>query len=194
MISFKKWLLKLIKSIAIICLIEVLFLNFSAVKSKIMGREVEEYPFDELAFQNWNTDGDVLISAPDPIIYKDKIAVHADTFTVKLDTEPMPQVITIFYTTGVNEVFSGEKMIVIDPATGNDTVSLDARINAIRVDPGEAEGVILHDVSFIFNEVQWDISIARIIAMLTIYWGLKFLMTLQGTPDYSNLQEEINEA
>ena len=124
------------------------------------------------------------------MIFIEGVGIKASSFTVKLDVSPMPQSITIFYTTGANEAFSADKMLIIDSPTGDDTVQLDERISAIRVDPGEDAGITLHDATFIFNEVRWDISIARIVAMLVIYWGAKFLMSLQKTPDYGAVQED----
>ena len=168
-------------------LIEVIIFNFPAVRNTLSGREKVSYGMERLSFQNWHEQDGRLVSESDPMILKDNLGVKATSFTVKLNAEPMPDSLLIFYTTGVNENFSADKMLVIEPATGDDTVQLDERISAIRVDPGETEGIVLKDVSFVFNEVGWDISAARIIAMLIIYWGTKFLMSLQKNPDYGEM-------
>lgn len=181
---------KVIASILIAILLEVLFFNFSALRNTIAGQKEEVYQKDQLMLFNWDETGEDAVSMPDPMIYVEGIGVKASSLTVKLDMEPMPKSITVFYTTGTNEAFSGDKMLIIDPATGDDTVQLDARISAVRVDPGEDAGLVLHDAAFVFNEVRWDISAARIVAMLIIYWGTKFLMALQRTPDYGTFQED----
>ena len=180
---FAKTLMVLIASI----LIEVLVFNFPAVRNALSGEQESVYGFESLSFQNWREENGALVSEADPIIFKDNIGITASSFTVKLDTDPMPDMLLVFYTTGVNENFSADKMLVIEPATGDDTVQLDERISAIRVDPGETEGIVLKDVSFVFNEVGWDVSAARIIAMLIIYWGTKFLISLQKNPDYGEM-------
>lgn len=171
-------------------LLEVLVFNFTALRGTIAGQEEQVYHKEQLTFFNWDSTGEGVISMVDPMIFIEGVGIKASSFTVKLDVTPMPQTITVFYATGVNEAFSADKMLIIDSPTGDDTVQLDERISAIRVDPGEDAGITLHDVTFIFNEVRWDISIARIVAMLVIYWGTKFLMSLQKTPDYGAVQEE----
>ena len=167
--------------------IEVLVFNFPAVQSTLSGERETVYNFEHLSFQNWCKENGVLVSEADPIIFKDNIGIAASSFTVKLNADPMPDSLLVFYTTGVIEGFSADKMLVIEPVTGSDTVQLNERISAIRVDPGETEGIVLEDVSFIFNEVGWDISTARIFAILIIYWGTRFLMSLQKTPDYGEI-------
>lgn len=175
-------------AVLLVCvLVEVLVFNFPAVRNALSGEQESVYGFECLSFQNWHEENGALVSEADPIIFKDNVGIAASSFTVKLDADPMPDMLLVFYTTGVNENFSADKMLVIEPATGDDTVQLDERISAIRVDPGETEGIVLKDVSFVFNEVGWDISAARIIAMLIIYWGTKFLMSLQKNPDYGEM-------
>jgi len=166
-------------------LIETLYFNFTAVRRQLLGLETAAYAMDEMSFINWTeTDGGERISQPDPIIYIEDVCADVKSLTIRVKAEPLPDVYAVFYTTAEDETFSEEKMVMLTPVTGEDTVELDGFIYALRVDPGELGGLVLQNVSFTINEARWDISPARIIAMLGIYWGARFLMKLQRTPDY----------
>ena len=185
-----KRIMEIASTVLMAILLEIMCFNFTALRNTATRQVEAIYNKQQLSLFNWKeADGD-FVSEVDPMIFIEGVGIKASSFTVKLDVSPMPQSITIFYTTGANEAFSADKMLIIDSPTGDDTVQLDERISAIRVDPGEDAGITLHDATFIFNEVRWDISIARIVAMLVIYWGAKFLMSLQKTPDYGAVQED----
>lgn len=184
MVRNKKRICEIIATILIAIIIEILFFNFSAVKTIITKPESTLLNMNQLKFMNWDTANQGLVSCTDPMIYADGVDINAITFTIKMNINPLPESLTVFYTTDPVENFSAEKMISVSPVTGENTIQLNDYISAIRVDPGEDAGLLLSDVSFAFNEIDWNISMARIIAILVIYWGTKFLMYLQKTPDY----------
>lgn len=183
----KENLLSILKKIAgpvlAAVLIEVALFNFAPLVSLFKGTKPMEFSAGDLSFMNWTETEDGWISQADPMIMLENLSVMADTFTIRLTAQPQPDSYTIFYTEGV-ETFSEKNMIITTDMTGNDTFPLGQRISAIRVDPGEEAGIVLQDVTFIFNNPSWDISISRIVAMLVIWWGTKFLMSLQKAPDY----------
>lgn len=164
-------------------LIEASFFNFVPLVSLFKGTKPMEFSADELSFVNWTETDDGWVSQPDPMIILENLSVMADTLTIRLTAQPQPDSYTIFYTQGA-ETFSEKGMIVTTNMTGEDTISLRRRISAIRVDPGESAGLVVQDVTFIFDDPPWDISFSRIVVMLVIWWGTKFLMSLQKAPDY----------
>jgi len=183
--SLIRHLRKLVFSIAVAILIEVMYFNYTAIKQRLLGVETVIYAMDTMNFTNWTqADGGKKISQLDPMIYILDLCSEVETLTIRADVEPLPDMYTIYYTTTQDEAFSAEKMLSLTPVTGEDTVALNSFVYALRVDPGEAEGATLLDISFTLNEASWDISFARIFAMLSIYWGALFLMRLQQMPDY----------
>ena len=185
-----KHTIEIIITILAAILLEVLFFNFSALRNTVDGLEEIVYHKEQLLFSNWDKTGDYPVSLQNPIIYIEDINIQAASFTLKLDINPIPQTINVYYTSEPNEALSTDKMLTIESASGNDTIQLDTKTTGIYVYPGVEAGRVLYDVSFVFNEGNWNISIARIVAMLVIYWGTKFLMSLQKTPDYGAVQED----
>lgn len=173
-------------------LIEVVFFNFVSLFGLFKGVEPIEFTADDLSFVNWTEVDNGFVSQSDPMIILENLSIMADTFTICLKGEPQPGSYTIFYTEGA-EKFSEKNMIITSNMTGKDTFPLGRRITAIRVDPGEEAGLMLHNVTFIFNNPCWDISLSRIVAMLMVWWGTKFLMSLQRAPDYGVTQKKEDQ-
>lgn len=174
---------KVLVSLLVAVLIEVVFFNSAPLVNLFKGVKPMEFSADKLSFVNWSKTDTGFVSQPDPMIILENLSIVADTFTVRLTAEPQPSSYTIFYTRGA-ETFSGNNMIITSDMTGDDTFPLGQRISAIRIDPGEEAGLVLHDVTFVFNNLSWDISLSRIVVMLVIWWGTKFLMSLQKAPNY----------
>ncbi len=180
-----KYLRNFVFSIVVAILIEVMYFNYGAVRHRLLGVETVTYTMDTMNFANWTqVNGGERISQPDPMIYILDLCRDVETLTIRANAEPLPDMYTIFYTTAQEEAFSAEKMLSLAPVTGEDVVELNSYVYALRVDPGEAEGTALMDISFTLDEAPWDVSFSRIFAMLSIYWGAHFLMRLQQMPDY----------
>ena len=181
---------KIALSVLIALLIEIVCFNWSPLISHVRNTERLRISADELSYVNWTEADGGRVSLQDAMIIKEGLSILARTMTIHLTAQPQPAAYTVFYTEGVGEAFSENRMITVPAATGEATVALDKQISAIRIDPGEGEGVLLQDVSISFNDVPWDISLARLIAMLIVWWGTKLLMSLQKAPDYEIDQEE----
>lgn len=174
--------------------IEIGYFNFRPLVNAIQRIDSITYTSDDLEFVNWSESEDGRVSSPDPMIIRENISTMVDSFRIHIDAVPQPTSYTVFYTEGPNEVFNAEKMIVLTDMTGDDTIKLRRRVTAIRVDPGDEAGVLLKDVSFYLNEVPWDISVSRLIAIPAIIWGIALLMKLQASPIYDvTSQEEKHE-
>lgn len=178
---------KIVAPILIAVMIEVVFFNFVPLINLFKGVKPIKFSANDLSFINWTETDAGLVSQPDPMIILENLSLAADTFTIYLTAQPQPSSYTVFYTEGA-ETFSADNMIVTSNMTGDDTLPLGRRISAIRVDPGEEAGLVLQDVTFVFNDPSWDVSLSRIVAMLIIWWGTKFLMSLQKAPDYGVTQ------
>ena len=185
---------KALFSVAAAVLIEVAVFNFSACRQIIRGTSQLELKTEQLSFQNWEkSETGGYISLPDPMIYVDGLQMMVDTIAIRTDMEPLPLQYTLFYTTERNESFSGEKMMFLGPVTGDDQFDLAMKVTAIRIDPGEEAGTALHKITFSLNEVCWDVSVSRIVAMLVIWWGTTGLMALQKPTDYGIRSETREE-
>ncbi len=191
-----KKLLKIICSIAIVFLIEVLCFNFSVILAKLKGIETLTLQSDDLEYLNWDTIEDgTKISLSDPMIYKENLSLDISNMVLILDVQPQPAFYTIFYTTEEGEDFSAEKMIVVESGQGEVEIPISGAVKKLRIDPGEEAGLVMRDITLKINDISWNISFARIIAMLLVFWGTAWLMRLQSPPDYGiKIEDEKNEA
>lgn len=172
-------------SVAAAILLEVLVFNFQTCCQSIRGAPQLTLETAQLTLQNWDkSETGEYTSLPDPMIYVEGLSMQVETIRIKTDMEPLPAQYTLFYTTEESEGFSGEKMLFLEPVTGDDQFELDMQVAAVRIDPGEEAGTVLHKITFVLNEAHWDISASRIVAMLVIWWGTAGLMALQKPVDY----------
>ena len=181
-------------SIIVAVLIEVMVFHYSEIKMQLLGAETVILSANDLLYADWDIlpDGKK-VSQLDPILYVEGLSIQLETLTIQLEADSLPESYTIFYMTEPGDVPSVDKMVTISPVTGKDTVAIHQNVSAIRIDPGEVAGLVLNDVSLVLNEANWDISIARIVAMLVVFWGAAGLMTLQKSPDYGlNRGEDLS--
>lgn len=182
---------RIILSFLAALLLELIVFNFSAWTRELRGYEPVFFPGDDLYYQNWEEYGDgSKISLQDPIIYVDELSIPADELIIRTDYEIAPSNCIVFYTTEPEESFNADKMIILGEVSQELKVPLGETICALRVDLGDEAGFALNDISFSFNEVNWDFSVSRIIAMLVIYWGTWGLSLLQKSPDYGITEKE----
>ena len=166
-------------------LVELLVFNFSAIMNQISGNEVIFFSAKDFRYQNWQQQEDgSKVSLADPVLYIDGLSAKVKTLTIRANMDVLPSSYTIFYTTEPTEVFSAEKMIVVEAKSDEVEISLGQRVCALLVDLGDEAGVVLRDISLTLNDVGWDFSAARVIAMLIVYWGTIGLMRLQKSADY----------
>lgn len=179
---------KIVLPILISVLIEVLVFNFAPLLSMIKNEEPVEFTADELTFVNWEESNNGRLSQTDASIFIENISVNADTLTVHMTAHPQPGSYKLFLAKG-GEYFSAENMLVTSNMTGDDSFQLERNISAVCVNLGENVGVELEDISFVFSNSSVEVSLSRIVAMLVIWWGTKFLMSMQKAPDYGMEQK-----
>lgn len=191
--------IRLVLSVLVTILIEVFAFNFSALWAHIEGVSPLILSDEQFTYLNWEEIDGQRLSLPDPILYVEGLEVQIRSMEIELDAHPMPQIYTIFYTLGREEAFSDTHMLTVTADSENRCIKvpfpLMDKIYALRVDLGEEAGTYLDHISIHINEFKWDISLARILAMLVIYWGATGLMRLQKSPDYGldTVQKGLDE-
>lgn len=188
----KKNITRIMLSVAVALLIELLVFHFSAIRGQIAGLTEIVFQQNDFDFINWlDTANDEKVSELDPMLCMEGVQTYIERMTIRLDAEPMPGDYAIFYTEDAEENFSGDKMIALSPVTGKDTISVGKDVYSLRIDPGDNAGLALRSVSVTLNEQDWTFSAARILAMLVVYWGTSLLMRLQQSPDYGLDLEQL---
>lgn len=175
---------KVIITILVSLLLELGCFNYKPMANFLQGRKSLTFSENDFTYVNWEEKDGARVSLVDPMIIKDNLSIFAETVTIRMKTEPEPGEYVVFYTTDKDEAFSADKMIYVGDISDEVVVQLNQSIAAIRVDPGDEAGRRLIEVSFSFNEAEWDVSVARIVAMLVVWWGTTGLMKLQRAPDY----------
>lgn len=149
---------------------------------------------EQLSYTNWTTDSyGKLVSQADPSIGYEGLNIYVDSLKILADFNPMPQSYSLYYTAKQGEPFSDNKVVLIDPATGVDTIQMHEMVYALRLDPCKTTGTTLARIAFSINDIPFKLSIARIIAMLIIWWGAVGLMALQQPADYGMQQAAESE-
>ncbi|MBM6974895.1 hypothetical protein [Intestinimonas butyriciproducens] len=188
---------RIILSVLFSVMIEIILFNFSALEAYLDKVTPLVLSIDQFTYLNWEETNGQMVSLPDPIIYVEGIEVRIDTMVLELDAQPMPQTCTIFYTVRDEDSFSADYMFTapVDEQTGQAQISFPATdtVYDLRIDVGEEAGTYLNNISVHINEYDWDVSPARIIAMLVIYWGATGLMKLQKSPDYGLVEFQKGE-
>ena len=166
--------------------VELLFFNFDVVQLRMASAQMRVYHLEDFQYQNWEKNDAFMISGLDPMLYIDDVDMDIYSLDIHIQATPMPVQCTFFYTNETGEVFSAEKMQFLPITDGNASISFPEgeEIIAFRLDLGEDAGIALDSISAIVNDTSWHVSIARLVAMLVIYWGAKGLMGLQKSPDY----------
>lgn len=94
--------------------------------------------------------------------------------------------IQVFYTNNENENFNGELIIEYgQPVVGEVEIGINQYVKDLRIDLGDEEGIILDDIKMIINPINFNFSVSRIIAMISIYFLSAGLFYLQKNPDYN---------
>lgn len=145
--------------------------------------------FDELELINWQDARDGFVSESDPIICIDTEPMHLYTLDFLIETEPLIDECTFFYT-DENGVIQSEQ---IDGSMGRYHIKHNKDIGAIlRLDPGEEAGVLLTDMELVINSTQLHVSFSRIIAIVLIYVCGSQLFRIQRMPDYTRYIQKRN--
>lgn len=177
---------KIIISIILSIIIESVVLNFFNI-IEIMDTRLDkniEYTMDKMEYINWQDEGTNKVSDLDPIIYIKGVNTWVKEIQVNTKLNQRPNYMLLWYTNKEHQEVSEERAISAMNITGKDEFTINGEVKDIRLDLGNQDGLVLEDIHIIINPVQFDFSIARVIAMILIYWGFIGLFRVQQTPDY----------
>lgn len=149
----------------------------------------KEYKMSDMEFVNWLQKGKYFFSEQDPMIIISEVNCDIHQIEMKPVFEGTIPYIDVFFTSNDDETFNSENMkhyILDDNVDWNDglVINLEQNVTSLRIDLGDASGLILKDIIVIVNPTEWHISISRIVAVLLIYIFSMLLFRLQESPNY----------
>ncbi len=158
----------------------VYYILFNTPKKVIFAKE-------NIELINWvtNIEGDI-VSQADPIIYFHELNLTVKNVIIKIDSEHRVPYIDFFYTESV-EPDTKEELRFIHFDNGfmkMGVYNINKHVRNFRIDLGNDEGLLLKDITIIFNESIIDFSVSRIVAMNMIYWISSILFIAQKSPKY----------
>jgi len=126
----------------------------------------------------------------DPNIIWLDISQNVRSFKVEYYPPIPTNVVRFFYSDDINPVFSAETLVHIpDTVNGTFTFALNRHINDLRIDLFEEAGFEIESIRITLNPVEFNFSFSRIVAVLLLYIGAKFLFGLQKIPVYTEKVE-----
>lgn len=173
-------------------ILEVLIFNYKELKIFINSSLDKNINVDlsKVTYINWDNSSELLVSQLDPMIVIKDIDTKVKNINLMLDMSKQEESMSIFYTSSPEEQFSADKMLVCNVKKGENRIQLDENVYSLRMDIGEEAGTELYDYNVTLNKYKFHFSLARMIAILAIYFGAIGLFRLQDSPDYSSLYEE----
>lgn len=153
----------------------------------------QELHLSDFETANWeHLEDGRLCSGEDPILVVAGVDAHIDKIEIDVIASRELPYIDIFYINKDHPQY-GELYQRCGEMEGNHAeASIDDHVQDLRLDLGDDAGLTLYDLTVRINPVEIDISIARIAAIIFIYWSGAFLFSLQKAPDYG-LDDEKKE-
>ncbi len=173
--------------------LELGYFNFFTIYN-IVHPQIEEsqYTLSQMQFQNWNKQGNILVSETDPALIITGVNLFVNTIDLRFDTSSSIDSIVLFYINDEHPQITEQTMVHLSgPLEKKCRVRIDATVKDLRIDLGDAAGTQLRDFTVTINSKAFDISFSRIIAVVLIYLAGAFLFRIQKMPDYK--LEEIQQ-
>jgi len=178
-------------SVIIVLLIAVLmelgifnFSYFVKMSDKNLHSNVQ-YDLSDFEKQNWIIIGDELTSQSDPILVASDVNMKVKEIKIQATADSEIPYVVLFYTDAQHAAFTGDTMLTLTGGLHNTfETTLSKDITKLRIDLGDDAGLVLRGLTVTLNPNKMNFSISRIIAILVICFGAKFLFTLQRSPDY----------
>lgn len=180
----KRRIIKFGTVFGIILLIEVIILNFYEIRHSInaMNSDVETYAIgnEELEWNDWTETKGVHVTAgnsnivyhgPEQYVYYLKIVTDTKSGSI-------PDVILTSNDANGNlsqQRLRGKKIMYAE---------IGGNLSNLQIDYAPSVGFEARNVSVVLNPVGINFSIARVIAMLFVYYGTNALFKLHKSPDY----------
>ena len=182
-----KYFLKTLLVLAIACVLEFVVFNFSAFQSAFFSNNDNKVVLSQKDFTtvNWSEENGVLVSGVDPQLISKQLNTDVETVYIK-GTTNVNVSISLFYKVDGQTDFTADQMVSMGETAlkPGATLRIGKKIDSMRIDLGENAGLTLSDLEVCLNYVPYNFSIARIIAVLIIYWGSVGLFALQKSKGY----------
>lgn len=159
-------------------------------KNNIKGYKQTVLTLDDFELVNWSEDGnDGYISLPDPMFIKEGLKTNIGDMDITVDTNDTIYGTTVFFTEKEGETFNSDNIITEGSCENSTlTVKLNRYVNDLRIDPCEAEGIHINNITVILNPDRLSFSFSRFFAVIILYFATAFLFRLQKRPDYTELE------
>jgi hypothetical protein len=186
----KKKKLKIFEFVAVLAValvLELFVFNFSYFRGLLDNDIAHNLNYDIGDFEviNWDEDDGVLVSRFDPQLVLNGINTEIKDICITAKADADIPYAVLFYTDETYPVFTGDAMLTIQGGNGNVfKADPDWKATDLRIDLGDDAGLRLTGLDVEINPLKINISISRIIAIFIIYYGAKFLFSLQRSPDY----------
>ena len=191
---------KMLLTIMLVAVVmEVLFFNFTPIWDRISGRTNlnEVYSLLDCQAVNWVQVDDTLVTGSDPMLILEKI--NHEIREVRIESDCLEEIpyVNLFYTNDRYLQF-GEGPVILQTVEDSDviTININDTVKDLRIDLGDTEGIVLHEITVTVNPSQFQISVSRITAIILIICCGKFLLSLQRHPsyfsDFSNAPSNFN--
>ena len=188
---------KIIKQCVVVLLISValefLYFNFSATLSLLRGDTAGPvYEISDMEILNWDKDGEAYVTGIDPMFIMENVDTCVEDIDIHVSAPQSFQNVQLFYTESEDEVFTGEKSIILQENSLNVIhAALNRNICDLRIDLSEEQGLLLNDIRVEINPVDTiHFSWAHIVAVLIAYLLLAGLNQFQKGPDYSKILKQ----
>lgn len=184
MIKMTKKQIRLILVVSgVAILLELGMFNFSFFSKLVEPglRTNVTYQLDDFYKSNWIENGTTLISGIDPVLTIYGVNNKVEDLIIQAQSDTKIPYVQLFY----SDKFSGDNLITIREVTNNTfKVHIGKEINDIRIHLGDDAGLVLRRLAVTINPMKLEFSVSRVIAVMLIWYGMKFLFSLQSSPDY----------
>ncbi|WP_312502866.1 hypothetical protein [Lacrimispora sp.] len=182
-----KYIFKFIFVLFLAIIIEICVFNFGNI-SEMMDNSLRKnivFSLKDAKLSNWENNNTEYISQFDPMIVYNNIDLYIKKIEIKTTMNKKIPYVDFFYTNKNEPEFNGNMLLKINEANQDVNVLIvNQYAKDIRIDLGDEAGVSLSDFSMIINPTKINFKVARVVAIVLIYYMSVGLFSLQKSPDY----------
>lgn len=167
--------------------LECFVFNFNATKARLVysGQTNIDLDQEEMKKINWVQNGDTLVSKEDPQLIFEDLRQYVGQITIFYESSAPVNDIAVFYTTDEVSEFGAELFAQsLQPEQKGTTLKIDSYVKDLRVDLGDAAGVSFENIHIRIEPLTIQISLARLVAILFIFYMSKLLFAIQAPLDF----------
>lgn len=169
--------------------------NFDTTKARFIYTDQVHIDFgqEEMTKINWTENGEILVSEQDPQLIFEDLNQYIGQIEISYESSAAINDIAVFYTTDEEPVFS-DRLFVQSLEVGQNgaTLNINSYVKDLRVDLGDTAGVSFKNIHFAIMPLPFQISIARLVAILFIFYMSKILFAIQAPLDFGfDMENEI---